>query len=135
MSYLDIIRKAMYTKYSFTRHFYTSLYSKNETSFFKPLFWSFYNDSGSYDASYELNIMLGNNLKLSINSNKLDRNYTEFYFPPAYWCNVLAPNSTNTCFYSAGENRTLRTKAYDAYVHLRSGGIAVLQDGPKLCTE
>lgn len=33
--------------------------------------------------------MLGDALKLSINSNTLDQNTTEFYFPDGTWCNLF----------------------------------------------
>lgn len=79
--------------------------------------------------------MLGSALKLSINSNTLNKNETEFYFPAGTWCNVLKGTQTNTCLKSKGESFTLRTKAYDSYLHLREGYIVPMQDGTKLGEE
>jgi hypothetical protein len=61
-----------------------------DQSIFKPLFFEFPDDEGSLDASQELNVMLGSAIKLSVNSNTLNKNETDFYFPPGRWCSLLA---------------------------------------------
>lgn len=127
----------MYTKLSLIRYYYTELtnLSLEGGAFFKPLFMEFPDDNGSLDAPQELNIMLGSAMKLSINSNTLGKNETEFYFPTGTWCNLLKGTGTDTCFFSAGATKTLSSKAYDAYLHLRQGYIAPMQDGPALADE
>jgi alpha-glucosidase (family GH31 glycosyl hydrolase) len=136
---LDIIRKAMWTKFIFVKYMYSSLLdlSMNGGTLHRPLFFEFDHDEDSYRASSELNFMLGDRIKISVNSNMLDRNQTEFYFPEGNWCNLLIANGTNTCMRSlvGGHNITLRTKAYDVYAHLREASIVVLQDGKSLVME
>jgi len=99
------------------------------------LFFEFPDDAGSLTAPQEYNIMLGNAFKLSINSNNVNVNETSFYFPAGTWCNVLKANGSNTCMKSTGESMVMRTKAYDAYLHLREGYLAPMQDGTKLGEE
>lgn len=125
VSYFDIIKKAMYTRFNMVRYYYTELamYHRESGALFRPLFFEFPDDTGSLDAPQELNAMLGSALKLSINSNTLNKNETDFYFPAGTWCNVLTASGTNTCFTSTGESKTMRTKAYDAYVHIRESYI------------
>lgn len=133
ISYLDIIQKAMWTKFVFVKHMYSSLLnlSENGGTFHRPLFFEFDQDLTAYTASQELNVMLGSSLKLSINSNKLGRNTTEFYFPEGAWCSVLKGLGTQTCLNvpAGGQNVTLPSKAYDAYVHLRNASIVPMQNG------
>jgi len=85
----------MYTKFHMIRYYYTELTSNSIIGggFFKPLFFAYPNDDGALDAPQELNVMLGDALKLSINSNTLNKNDTDFYFPAGYWCNVLSGSS------------------------------------------
>ena len=59
-------------------------------AFFKPMFFEFPNDPKAYD-DLELNIMLGSGLKLSVLSNELNKNTTDFYFPQGIWCHVSRP--------------------------------------------
>jgi alpha-glucosidase (family GH31 glycosyl hydrolase) len=64
----------MRTKYSLIRYYYTelSLLSANGGIFFKPLYFEFPTDEGSFDtARIEYDFMLGSALKVSINSNTL----------------------------------------------------------------
>ena len=132
--YTDIMRDAILTKYSLIRYYYTQLFSLSTlggSPFYKPLFFEFPNDINAFN-SIKYNVMLGDSLKLSILSDKIGQNSTDFYFPAGTWCNML--NTTERCFDSKGENRTLRTKAYDAYVHIREGKIVPLQDAKKLNT-
>lgn len=121
VSYFDIIKKAMYTKFHMIRYFYTELTmsSRDGGAFFKPLFFEYPNDVKALDAPMELHIMLGSALKLSVNSNTLNKNSTDFYFPTGHWCSLLKANGANTCFFSTGQDYTLQTKAYDVYLHLR----------------
>lgn len=121
VSYFAIIKKAMYTKFHMIRYFYTELTmsSRDGGAFYKPLFFEYPNDVKALDAPQELNIMLGSALKLSVNSNTLNKNMTDFYFPAGHWCSLLKASGTNTCFYSPGQDYPLNSKAYDAYVHLR----------------
>jgi alpha-glucosidase (family GH31 glycosyl hydrolase) len=94
----------MYTKFSMIRYYYTeiTMASMNAGGMFKPLFFEFPDDTKALDAPQELNVMLGSALKLSVNSNTLNKNSTDFYFPVGHWCSVLTSNGTNTCFHSLG---------------------------------
>lgn len=63
--------------------------------------------------------MLGDALKLSINSDTLKQNETVYYFPAGTWCDIYHPEQK--CRLSAGENVTMPSKANDFSVHLREG--------------
>lgn len=117
---MDIMRSAITTKYSLIKYYYSQFYylsTYGGAPFYKPLFFEFPDDINAYN-NITYNIMLGDSLKLSILSDKTGQNQTDFYFPAGTWCNILKP--TDKCFTNeSGSTKTLRTKAYDAYVHLR----------------
>lgn len=104
-------------------------------AFFKPLFFEFPDDSGALDASQEKNIMLGEALKLSVLTNQLDTNTTDYYFPAGTWCPLFHHSGVEACSVVAtGANYTLPSKAYDFHLHLRDGYIVPMQDGRDLVT-
>ena len=76
------------------------------------------------------NVMIGDSLKLSILSDTLNQNQTDFYFPAGTWCNVI--NDIEPCFKSTGEWKTMRTKAYDYYLHIKEGSIVPLQNAHQI---
>lgn len=118
----------MRTKYSLIRYSYTNLMHMSMyggSPVYKPVFFDYPNDIKTFQ-DIENNVLLGNSLKLSILSTKLGQNTTDFYFPAGKWCNVL--NYTEKCFVTQGETKTLRTKAYDWYLHLKEGHLIPFQD-------
>jgi len=131
VTYLEIIKRAMWTKFIFVAHMYSSLLDLHTKggAFHKPLFFEFDTDAAAYTADAELNFMLGDKIKIAINSKYLDQNMTSFYFPKGTWCNVLKSSGTSTCMASTGQEVELPTKAYDVYAHLRENSIVALQDG------
>jgi len=73
ITYTDIMRYAIKTKYELTRYYYTNMMmlSMNGTgTFYKPLFFEFPEDLNAYQ-NLTNNIMLGSSLKLSVNSQNL----------------------------------------------------------------
>lgn len=74
--------------------------------------------------------MMGAGIKVSVNSNTLNKNMTEFYFPQGTWCNLLKGNGTDTCLTApdSGLAVTLPSKAYHSYAHLRNGYIIPFRD-------
>lgn len=91
--YMSIMVDAIYTKYSLNRYYYSELTDislNGDHQFFKPLFYAFPEDTNAY-LNITYNVMLGNSLKLSINSDTLNQNTTWFYFPAGTWCNILNP--------------------------------------------
>jgi alpha-glucosidase (family GH31 glycosyl hydrolase) len=55
--------------------------------FIRPLFFEFPEDpNATWDQ--ENNIMIGSALKLSVLSNQIGVNTTDFYFPAGTWCNI-----------------------------------------------
>lgn len=92
----------MWTKFIFLKYYYTSLLDLHDNggTFHRPMYFDFDWDYYAYIANQEQNIMLGDSLKLSVNSNVLDQNYTMFYFPEGSWCNVLKGMGNNTCINS-----------------------------------
>lgn len=97
---MDIMRTAIKTKYSLIRYYYTSLFmisTQGSGTFYKPLFFEFPDDPNAYN-SITYNIMLGQALKLSINSESLSQETTNFYFPAGLWCDIIAltPCMTST---------------------------------------
>jgi len=134
ITYFDIIQNAMRTKLHMIRYYYTQLsgLSAMGGAFYKPLFFEFPNDSSALYAPQEYNIMLGKDLKLSVNSNKLGQDSTDFYFPAGTWCDVFTKAGTAGCFLSTGQNMTMSTKPYEFYLHLREGSIVPMQNGTEL---
>jgi alpha-glucosidase (family GH31 glycosyl hydrolase) len=71
VDYMSIMKDAIFIKYSLNRYYYTELTGismNGDHQFFKPLFYTYPDDIlAFYNIPY--NIMLGNSLKLAINSN------------------------------------------------------------------
>lgn len=94
------------------------------------MFFEYPNDAQVYSDVLN-NVMLGSALKLSILADTVGVDSHTFYFPAGTWCNVF--NSSEACFTSTtGVSTSLRTKAYDFYVHLREGHIIPMQDATTL---
>lgn len=128
MNYTDIMRDAIYTKYSLIRYYYSELMTmslRGEKSFYKPVFFAYPDDMNTY-TDLTNNVMIGDNLKLSMNTLNLTQNSTDFYFPAGTWCNLR--NASEGCFLSTGKSYTLKTNLTDYYVHLREGYIVPLQN-------
>ena len=128
ITYTDIIRIAMRTKYCLLRYYYTHMFMLHKNGggpFYKPLFFEFPDDPKTF-SDFENNVMLGASLKLSVLANDLGVNSTNFYFPEGTWCSIFDPNEK--CFNSTGMSQSRRTFAYDYYVHLRDGHIIPAQD-------
>lgn len=77
IKYVDIMRNAIFTKYTLVRYYYTQLLMTSLSSvsgyrkaMYKPLFFRFPEDPKAYD-DIRYNVMLGDALKLSINSDTL----------------------------------------------------------------
>ena len=87
MTYSDVIKNALINRYCYIRYYYSSFYDiyLDGGSFFKPLFYEYPLDKKAYD-DVEVNILLGNGLKLSMETTNLDftKNPSvtkDFYFP------------------------------------------------------
>jgi len=133
MTYTDIMRTAIRTKYNFIRYYYTKLYmialffDETVSNFYKPLFMEFPNDINAYpNGKYKYEIMLGDAIKLSVNVDDIERNTTTFYFPAGTWCDLL----NGTCLKSDDKTSEfeMSTKAYEYYLHLRQDYIVPMQD-------
>ena len=74
--------------------------------------------------------MIGEALKLGINSNKTGQNYTQIIFPSgATWCNLLhSKEELGSCIVGGSEKQNRSSKAYEFDLHLRDGHIVPLQD-------
>ena len=72
--------------------------------------------------------MIGEALKLGINSNKLDQNYTSIIFPQgATWCSLLKSNDgLESCIVGDSNKLNRSSKAYEFDLHLRDGYIVPL---------
>jgi len=107
-------------------------------SFFKPLFYEYPTDKKSFE-EIEVNILLGDALKLSMDTTTLDfvnNTEKEYYFPKDRWCRILPPivDVTKDCFDSEGDDKgyqTFETKLESYYIHLRNGYILPYQDAQK----
>ena len=129
---MDIMKDAIQAKYSLIRYYYTELFLQSRNGgagVYRPLFFDYPNDMEAYK-NVTHNVMIGDSLKLSILSDAVGQNYTEFYFPAGTWCNVI--NDIEPCFTSKGEWKELRTKAYDYYLHIKEGSIVPLQNGKEI---
>jgi len=91
----------MYKKLHMIRYLYTqmSIIQQEGGSYFRPLFYDFPNEEGSY-TDPELNIMLGPSLKLSVQSAALGQVTTSFYFPAGNWCEVYCNRDVDCCITS-----------------------------------
>jgi len=99
LTYTDIMRSAMRTKYSLLNYYYTELSMLHETGgpFYKPVFFEFPDDANAYQDQRD-NVMLGKALKLSVNSHVQGQLSTRFYFPACTWCNVFNVTTfANSC--------------------------------------
>jgi len=122
-TYTDIMRKAMRTKYSILRYYYTEFFLQSNyggPAIYKPLWMEFPNDPLAYQNETN-NVMIGDSLKVSVLANAFGVNQTSFYFPKDTWCNIL--DFKDKCFTTAGETQVRSSKAYEAYVHMRQGKI------------
>ncbi len=74
--------------------------------------------------------MIGEALKLGVNSDKLDQNYTNLVFPTeATWCNLLhSKEGLNSCILGSNDKINRSSKAYEFDLHLRDGYIVPLQN-------
>ena len=68
VSYLDIIRHAMYLKLHLVRYFYTQMQSASQRAgaVYRPIYYDYSNSKQALNAPLALNILLGDSLKLSI---------------------------------------------------------------------
>lgn len=117
------MRTAINLKYSLIRYYYTNLFmvsTQGTGTFYKPLFFEFPEDPNAYN-SITYNIMLGQALKLSINSESLTQETTNFYFPAGIWCDIIA---LTPCISSTtGQIVSMPNKLDDFGLHLRQGFI------------
>ena len=131
MKYIDIFRQAIKLKYSLIRYYYTQLYRvtyQNYGTVFRPMFFEFPEDPNSY-VNVTQNVMIGEALKVSFNSEYQSQNWTKFYFPVGVWCDIVHLGlGENTCHESTGQSYTMSTKVYETYLHLRNGYIVPMQD-------
>ena len=77
--------------------------------------------------------MLGDALKLGIQSTKVGVDKTDIYFPKGLWCEVFNRKGTLGCFtqIESGVIET-STKAFEFALHLKQGKIIPMQDGTSL---
>lgn len=132
------MKDAIQRKYNLIRYYYTGMFRVSDGlqdvtgggSFWRPMFFDYPNDNNAYyDPKY--NVLIGDSLKLSILSDKLGVNSTQFYFPEGKWCNVF--NASQKCFgLRNGTFKTLPTKAYDSYMHMKEGSIIPYQDAVQM---
>ena len=74
-TFLSIMRDAINNKYKLVRYYYTNLFLMSVSTdpqkpFYKPVFFSFPEDRNTY-TNITYNVMLGDSLKLSVNSDTL----------------------------------------------------------------
>jgi len=67
VTFTDIMRRGIQTKYHLIRYYYTqlSMLSEQGGAFFKPLFFEFPEEAGAY-LNQTTNVMLGSSLKLGV---------------------------------------------------------------------
>jgi len=135
LTYLDVIKRAMFTKLSLIRYYYTqmSIVQNEGGAFYKPLFYEFPNDDAAYD-NQELNIMLGPSLKLGIQSKSMSIS-SQFYYPAGRYCEVFCKKETDCCVtYETGTEMTLPSYAFNYYLDLRAGHIIPMQNATKIAS-
>eukprot|EP00347_Sterkiella_histriomuscorum_P006514 403352477 len=117
-------------------YFYTQLFLASQGSsqnyrkaFYNPVFFEFPEDMNTYTDLMN-NVMLGEALKLSINSQNTGYNVTSYYFPAGIWCDLHHPGQQ--CLNSTGTIYDLPSKAYDYGLHLREGNLIPHQNAASL---
>lgn len=124
VTYMEIIRHAMFTKLHLIRYMYTqmSMIQQDGGAFYRPLFFDFPNDDGAYE-NQEYNVMLGPSLKLGIQSKALTTT-SEFYYPAGRYCSVFCRKEIDCCVtYETSQQVTLPSRAFDFYLDLLAGHI------------
>lgn len=126
------MRNALVNRYSFIKYYYSAFYmlAQEGGSFFKPLFYEFPLDPKAF-IDIETNILLGDALKLSMETTTLDfETYPsrQYYFPKGRWCRILPPveDPAKDCFDSDGGAdgyQTFPSTLDSYYIHLRNGYI------------
>ena len=87
--------------------------------------------------------MMGESVKVSVLTDKLGQDTTDFYFPMGWWCDVFNMK-TNPCFKSPGGPKgvptptdmggfkSLPSTPSDLHVHLREGSVLPMHDLAKI---
>jgi alpha-glucosidase (family GH31 glycosyl hydrolase) len=141
VSYTDIMRDAILTKYSLQRYFYSELFkisvlNAGVGTIYKPLFFSFPNDQMAYTANPSENVMIGPSLKLSIKTTPVNNTVSDtnmYYFPKGSWCDILHP--MDVCVVSDGTNmQRLKAGVQDFQLHLKDGEILVYQNASEIAS-
>lgn len=99
------------------------------------MFFNYPNDPKAYDEiMIRSNILLGDALKASINTETLDftkNPTTDFYFPEGVWCQIIPSFDATQCYDTTGSNTktvNLKSGIEDYYVHIKSGSIIPWED-------
>jgi len=134
---MDIIKHSMRQRLNMVRYMYShamlNMHSEDwhkfvkggvvKTPYYLPLFFHFPTDVEAHKANQQNNVMLGEALKLSVVADAVGKDTEDFYFPAGTWCSMWQNIGAQACFNSVGEKKTMASKAYDFYVHLREGSI------------
>lgn len=86
-----MIRTALLNRYSLIKYYYSSFYTYGLEggSFFKPLFYEYPLDPLAFE-DVEVNILLGDALKVSMETTTLTFPSTrQYYFPKDRWCQII----------------------------------------------
>jgi len=134
-TYMDLMKDAIFRKYNLMRYWYTqmsavSFGNQTYTTAYKPLFFEFPEDQGTYE-DIANNVMIGSALKTSINVKNLTQATTQFYFPKGTWCSLFAPIG-NCITMNASQYVELPSRINESFVHLREGFIVPMQDAQGL---
>lgn len=89
------------------------------------MFFEFPDDTKAYN-DITLNVMIGNALKVSFNSEHQSQNETEFYFPAGIWCDLIRP-ATPCISSTTGQSLKMSTLVYETYLHIRQGHVVPYQ--------
>ena len=139
------LRTAIRVKYSLLKYYYTTLFDISQygtftnvlgTTLYKPLFFEFPDDplTTQLTRTMNMNIMLGRQLKLSINPNSIETQgelEEQYYFPAGTWC-VLSGNINNEapCLVvpDGGIFKGYPANVSDYQLHMREGAIIPYQN-------
>jgi len=125
----------MRIKLHLIRYFYSMMtgYIADNKAFYQPMFFEFPHEPMAYSSSLENNVMLSTQLKLSMQSSHINKNVTEFWFPPGIWCDIFNDKGIDGCMnLTEGISMNMSTKAYEFYLHIREGSVVPMQDGTEL---
>lgn len=130
-TYTDIMATGIKERYQLIPYLYSSMININQEGgvYFKPMFFDYPEDTDLYEKNYN-DFLIGDSLKVSIETSNLGTTNSDFYFPNGVWCSLWAMDEP--CLEITGDVtkgpaqanvQTLKSTADVSHVHAKAGSI------------